>query len=464
MNFSREHPHTEAPKSGNRHGSTVLQDHETPTAEEIRLQLRAVLDSPAFHGSKRCQQFLEYVCEKSLAGQDAALKERTLAVEVFGRSPQSDLGDDTIVRVGAREVRKRLAQYYVTPRGAASEVRIDLPAGSYVPDFRYANAAKEKETTSAAVIQAASKGRRKIHVLFAGGAVLLIVLAAIATAKWPARNPEFTAFHSFWRPVFESPEPLLLAVAHPIVYHPSLRAQKLSEEALPPAPTPLQRPIHVPPKSLNGSDLIPVFNQYVGFGDMVVATQVATMLAHHSREVRVRLASSVEFDDLRQAQTLLIGSITNRWTVELQSAWRFQFSRTADLEPVIIDAAASKGSSPLQWGIPARDDGSAQEDYILVSRIRNSLTGGLVLVAAGLKQFGTEAAGRLLTDPDRLGTILNRLPAGWEDKNLQIVLHAKIIGNTAAQPDVVAWHVWSGNTAPGISPKAAEILEKSATP
>ena len=39
-------------------------------------------------------------------------------------------------RVGAREVRRRLAQYYATPEGGASEVRIDLPSGSYVPEFR----------------------------------------------------------------------------------------------------------------------------------------------------------------------------------------------------------------------------------------------------------------------------------------------------------------------------------------
>ena len=65
-----------------------------------------------------------------------------------------------------------------------------------------------------------------------------------------------------------------------------------------------------------------------------------------------------------------------------------------------------------------------------------------MLAAAGVKQFGTEAAGRLLTDPDQLNAILRSLPSGWESKNLQIVLHTKVIGNTAAQPEVVAWHVW----------------------
>jgi hypothetical protein len=92
--------------------------------------------------------------------------------------------------------------------------------------------------------------------------------------------------------------------------------------------------------------------------------------------------------------------------------------------------------------VPRSEDGSAAEDYFLLSRIRNSYTGGLLLVAAGLKQFGTEAAGRLLVDADSLGSILRKLPEGWENKNLQLVLHARVIGNTLAQPELVASQVW----------------------
>jgi hypothetical protein len=156
--------------------------------------------------------------------------------------------------------------------------------------------------------------------------------------------------------------------------------------------------------------------------------------------VRIRLASSIEFADMRRAQTFLVGAITNRWTMELQGAWRYRFSWTPGAVTVITDTRS--GGGKREWSIPQIDDGSAQEDYVMLCRIRNSLTGGLTLVAAGLKQFGTEAAGRLLADPDQLGAILQKLPAGWETKNMQVVLHAQVVGNTPAQPDVVAWDVW----------------------
>jgi hypothetical protein len=213
---------------------------------------------------------------------------------------------------------------------------------------------------------------------------------------------------------------------------------KLSESNQPPRETAAQRAIQVPPKELDGSDMIPVFNQYVGFGDMVAANEVSAMLARKSKVVRLRLASGVVFEDLRKTPTLLIGAVTNRWTMELQQSWRFRFQWTPDMKTVIVDTQG-KGQ---QWSIPAKEDGSAPEDYILVCRIRNSFTGGTLMVAAGLKQFGTEAAGRLLTDPEQLGVILRKLPTGWETRNLQFVLHASVIGNTPAQPEVVAAHLW----------------------
>jgi hypothetical protein len=60
--------------------------------------------------------------------------------------------------------------------------------------------------------------------------------------------------------------------------------------------------------------------------------------------------------------------------------------------------------------------------------------------AAKLNQRG--GACRLLADPEQLGAMLGRLPAGWESRNVELVLHARVIRNTPAQPEVVAAHDW----------------------
>jgi len=421
-----------------------VQDIDIPKPEEVHDQLRVVLASPAFHGSKRCQHFLEYVCQRSLAGEAGALKERTLATDVFGRPPHSELGEDTIVRVGAREVRKRLAQFYVSPEGMASKVRIALPSGSYAPEFHYAMApveTVEKDAAPPALVVANRPKRRYTAMRVVGAAGVLIVVAALAV--WTGVAHKSTVLTRFWKPVLDSNEPLLIGIAHPLVYHPSIRALKLSEKNLPPLEMPMQRPLRVNPKQLDGSDLIPVPDQYVAFGDMAAANQITAMLARRSKSVRLRFANTISFADLRQTPVLLVGAVTNHWTMELQQGWRFQFRFQPGYSAVLVDTTGKTNpGAERHWSVLATDDDSTSDDYVLICRLKTASTGGFMVVVAGVKWFGTEAAGRVVTDADQLTAMVRDLPADWEKKNLQVVLHVRVIGNTPAQPEVAAWHVW----------------------
>ena len=406
---------------------------ESPGAQEIRLQLREILNSPAFQGSKRCRQFLAFVCEKSLAGETGSLKERAIAVEVFGRNPQSDLGDDTIVRVGAREVRRRLQQYYVTASGADASIQISLPTGSYGPEFQRRKPAAQTVVMELPAV--APKRNRRNRIVWAL-ALSVVAAGAFVSVNWTYSSPEDQAFARFWDPVLHSADDLLVAVPNPIVYHPSARAWRLSEQAMPQGGI-VPRPIQVPPEKLDGSDMLPVQNQYVGFGDLVAANELTGMLARHAKKTRVRMSSDVQFADMRMTNTLLVGAITNRWTMQLQQSWRFQFLWEPAVRTVVIDTQQHR-----QWKVESIATEAYKEDYVVVSRIPNSPTGALLLVGAGLKGFGTEAAGRLLADSGQLGSLLRKLPQGWDNKNVQIVLHVRVIGNAPAEPELVAWHVW----------------------
>ena len=118
-------------------GQTKSPPHEaaTPSRDAVRCQLQQVLSSPEFRASKRCQDFLSYVVEAAIDGRADSLKERTIGVDVFSRSSSYDPSEDATVRVKAGDVRKRLGLYYAT-EGASDRIRIDLPAGTYVPQFR----------------------------------------------------------------------------------------------------------------------------------------------------------------------------------------------------------------------------------------------------------------------------------------------------------------------------------------
>src|SRR5215469_14827253 len=99
-------------------------------------ELELILNSPAFRQSNRARQFLSFVVRHKLDGHEDILKERTIGAELFDRKADYSTGDDPIVRVQAGDVRKRLEHYY-KEFGPESSFSIELPVGSYVPEFHF---------------------------------------------------------------------------------------------------------------------------------------------------------------------------------------------------------------------------------------------------------------------------------------------------------------------------------------
>ena len=103
--------------------------------EQIELSLAQLEGSDAFRSAPRHRAMLRYMVERALAGESAALKETVIAVDVFRRpAARFDPKIDSIVRVEARRLRRRLGDYY-RGEGRTAALRIELPVGSYVPFF-----------------------------------------------------------------------------------------------------------------------------------------------------------------------------------------------------------------------------------------------------------------------------------------------------------------------------------------
>jgi serine/threonine-protein kinase len=107
-----------------------------PSAEQVREQLDKMLGSGIFIRSVRLCRFLRRTVELTLAGEAGQIKEYALGRDVFDRQQGYDPRIDSIVRVEANRLRKKLREYY-QERGAADPVSIEFPQGSYVPVFRY---------------------------------------------------------------------------------------------------------------------------------------------------------------------------------------------------------------------------------------------------------------------------------------------------------------------------------------
>jgi len=102
---------------------------------EIQAQLARVLRSPLFIQSDRLSRFLSFAVESTLAGQADCLKEYTVGIEAYGRRPDFDPSQDSIVRTEARRLRAKLQKYYLG-EGESDPVVIEFRPGTYVPSFR----------------------------------------------------------------------------------------------------------------------------------------------------------------------------------------------------------------------------------------------------------------------------------------------------------------------------------------
>jgi len=97
-------------------------------------ELEAILASGIFDRAPNLEHLLTYVCSKYFAGATNEIKEYSIAVDALGRPPDFDQKRDSIVRVEAHRLRKRLRDYYEA-EGASHSIRIEIPPGQYAPRF-----------------------------------------------------------------------------------------------------------------------------------------------------------------------------------------------------------------------------------------------------------------------------------------------------------------------------------------
>ena len=195
---------------------------------------------------------------------------------------------------------------------------------------------------------------------------------------------------------------------------------------LPPAARPQARP----------QDFVELTDQFVGGGDLIATSRLASMLTRLHRLYQVRVGSDVSFKDLRTDPAILVGYSYTRWS-EISKQLRFFIDGSRD--PVGI----TDNGKATEWALPnlPRDRRTA-EDYAIVSRVFHPDTHAMLVELAGITQYGTDAASDLVTNADLMAEALRDAPAGWQQKNLQFVLHVKVISGAPSSPRVVKSYYW----------------------
>jgi len=150
-----------------------MTDDQNISADAIRRQIERIVQSRELESSPRLHEFLKYIVDEYLAGRAGRIKGVTIAQDVFGADDTFDPESNSIVRVEAGRLRRRLKEYYLAT-GAADPIIIEVPKGGYVPAFRLREAAPKSGVGAAS--DGISHRRTGKSAILATLAVLAIVL------------------------------------------------------------------------------------------------------------------------------------------------------------------------------------------------------------------------------------------------------------------------------------------------
>ena len=399
-----------------------LQPTSHAEREAVQEQLERILGHPSFKHSKRYPALLRYVVEHTLSGE-GHLKERTLGVEVFGREAGYDTNEDPVVRITAGEIRKRIAQYYHEP-GREGELRIDLPAGSYVPEFhlpierrltdlsRVAPALLRQSPSPRGLLPPGK--RRWIYFLLA--VVLAVVFVRVA---WVRSLASEGALGDFWNPVLQSPGPMLVCIGEP-GSPPSTGQPNVDETVL---------------------DHIYYGSDRVKMADANALFHLAEFLGSKGKPSRLQAATATSLTDLRQGPVVLVAGIDNPWTTRITQPLQFHFGFAPGQKLAWIEDRADP--SRRAWQVDfAEQYSQLTQDYAILARFSDPTTGQPVIIAAGLGENGTIAAGEFLTNERDMESAAKQAPSDWRHRNAEVVIATQVIDGRSGPPRVLATYFW----------------------
>ncbi len=429
-------------------------------ARVLKDHLHQVLESPAFRGSRRSQELLRHIVENALEGRFDQLKERIIGVEVFSRPLSYDTGGDSIVRVSASDVRKRLYHYYADT-GSDSRFRIELPAGSYIPEFRemVADEAAPARPVPAQMevfiaepqtfhsrIQAVAPGRN--WVLYG---LLAITISAVALAGY------FWVQNRSLRSSAKTDKPDVNVMPWPALFDKKHRANVIVSDAgfaaiqdLLGIQIPLSdyTSLNYPPKDVKSDSMRAATflakRHFTAAVDAVIATKISELSESSGSQIQVRAARSLNIQDFKNDDSfVLLGSMrANPWVVlfDDQADFTMEYSPVMK-KPICLNKRPKRGEAG-EYVPTIAFFGQTGVSYAILAFVANPNQSGNALLIEGTSAEGTEIAGKLVTNPERFAQVLRQggLDPTGPARHFQILLRVSMMAGSPSGFEVAAFH------------------------
>ncbi len=396
---------------------------------EWQLVLRIVA-SRYFKKSQKMREFLLYVCEKSLTECKDEIREQQIGASVFGRKPDYNPSEDSIVRTEAWEMRKRLEKYFQS-EGRDEPVILTIPKGSYLPVFRTreeaalevgANGGAHNGGVSGGAEFGASpalaepSGTQSLGVRLnpwrRWPVLLLLLLIPLIWFGWDdyrqrvivkqySAYPTFPAGSIWWNLFDDRHETLVVMGDSSVVSYQRLARKEVNLDDY----STLRYLTQIGSLDLRWIAEYPLVSS--------TAASIASRLVQRNRpnwqRARLRFARDVKVQDFKQNHAVLIGSrYSVRWIDLFDDRLNFFFDFAASVKPEMdmpayVNRKPNHGEEAVYVRRQLNED--FVESYAVIAYLPNLDSTGNVLIIAGLTPADCDGATDLLLRPDFPATL-----------------------------------------------------------
>lgn len=403
--------------------------------------VQRVAASQFFAKGPKLRAFLLYVCENSLLGRPENLTAQLIGARVFGREHDYIPSEDNIVRVEARELRKRLAAYFAA-EGRDEPVILEIPKGSYSPVFLPREAAlpesplpsvnAEPGTRSSSYLRGRQWAIPSLASALAISLGIIIWQAVgspfrkaqavfLAGLHQPASPPsDFSIYRDLLGPLgANSRRDALLVLSNPriMTYFVSDSSSDRANDHAISIPVPKDVKTALAP-ALNERDrsfpylfLHVTREDYTGIGEAVAAFHIGRLMDLLGRRVHLTQGRFLNWDHVDKQDLILLGGPrSNDWSYEKDAQSNFGIASDS-----IVNAKPLPGEQSVYRG-------DLSTDYALIQKLTTPYNFETLLLA-GLSSAGTAAAGEFAANPEKMNAVYEsirkaasggRFPPNWE--------------------------------------------------
>lgn len=320
--------------------------------DRLRAELDRVTASAGFRESPSLSSLLQFVVSRELEGRGGEVKESTIAIEVFGRGADFDGRLDNSVRVNASRLRSKLAAYYAD-EGRGDEVVIEIPRGSYVPQFTLRSTEPIAEAGAVPSVAAPVRERGRLYGWkWAAGVAALVAVAAFLSywagvrSAAPELHPAVRAFFSrLWtRPVvlvYRVPVFLRVEYGYPAFLLYGGHTTGMTYESMP-------VPSDLPPEVRQqlGDRLVRFENTWTDVGSLHGVYEIANIFGRAGAQIALEDTLSVTADQCRNQNLIVVSPPWfNALVNQLPNLRYFEF----DPKGSLITGRTGKGGAPEQF-------------------------------------------------------------------------------------------------------------------